>query len=47
MAFAGILMLLLIFGAGLLVGAALGGFAVFLLLRQRRPPRGFDVLPPK
>jgi hypothetical protein len=38
-------LLLLIIGAGCLTLLAVGGLVLFLVLRKKRPPRGFDVLP--
>jgi hypothetical protein len=40
----GLLVLLVIFVVGLFIGAACGGFLVYLLMRNRQAPRGFDVI---
>jgi hypothetical protein len=40
----GLLIVLAIFAAGLLIGAVCGGLLVFLLMRYRQSPRGFDVI---
>lgn len=38
--------LLLLVAAGLLVFVACIGLVLFVVLRKKQPPRGFDVLPP-
>jgi hypothetical protein len=41
------LLLLLFIAAGVLVVLAGIGLVLFLVLRKKQPPRGFDVLSPK
>ena len=39
------ILVLLVIAAGLLVVLAGVGLVLFLVLRKKQPPRGFDVLP--